>query len=308
MEFEPALQAAQEAYLGFVEQVVEFVEGALDHCHTAPVTTSCIRKDLLWQRPIHTHIAEMAVVNGIAVLAGILGWARMKRERGWPQADPKARGPLTSRVVDVAIAVLLIYFFAVQCWFKAYRNDGFVHFFGFEVHRALVWMVMPCHIWTLLAAWALLFNSRLMASLCVTLAWNTFLGSAFADFTDQVHWGEAPAFIVHHAFINVLPFYFATSFQLHRFTVGWLCWTSSLMTLWNMAVHMPLSYYSGYNINYHVHPPAHGLPNEVFGKDVNYKPKIILVLVLLSTMSHIIIGGAGLALRGLLEGKKKKEE
>ena len=312
------------------DRLTTFADESAHACWaSAPNNKSCIPLDRYWQRPAETHVVEFAVINGIALLAGIVGW-RMLQRRALPvrSGDYAGYKRPTSPPLRMVIAAVLQVCFVAQTWYKLQRNDGVITLqpllnllglqdagileAGWELPRGLVWMAMPCHAYTLLAMGALLsYNdvvvlqgsdaergaqeakanrvSNLLASLCVTFSWNTFLGSAFFDFSDQVHWTEPYTFVLHHGLLNVLSMYFARYFTIEPYTLAWMLWSSSLMTLFNMAYEVPLSYLSGYNVNYHIHPPTKGLPHKVFGPDPHYKPKIILILVLLSTSSLLIL-------------------
>eukprot|EP01060_Flectonema_neradi_P023042 TRINITY_DN31272_c0_g1_i1.p1 TRINITY_DN31272_c0_g1~~TRINITY_DN31272_c0_g1_i1.p1 ORF type:complete len:301 (+),score=18.02 TRINITY_DN31272_c0_g1_i1:30-905(+) len=250
--------------------------------------TSCIPASHYWQRPVEYHVAELVTINAIAVIIGVVGWVLLAREKPKKNTTGLLRLPAS---VEKSFSLFLFALFVIQVWYKLQRDTGIIDVAG--ISREVVWLSMPCHIYTLLASYALLRRDTMTATLCVTLSWNTFLGSAFADFSDQRHWTEPYVFIVHHMILNLLPLYFAVAFKIRSFTLGWFLWSTSLMTLWNMAIHTPLSYLSGYNVNYHIHPPIRGAPNRIFGTDVFYKPKIIIILMLLSTTSHFLFSGIG---------------
>eukprot|EP01063_Lacrimia_lanifica_P016068 TRINITY_DN22691_c0_g1_i1.p1 TRINITY_DN22691_c0_g1~~TRINITY_DN22691_c0_g1_i1.p1 ORF type:complete len:305 (+),score=84.75 TRINITY_DN22691_c0_g1_i1:57-971(+) len=288
--------------------LTEYAEGQSAVCRAAPNPHSCLTPERQWQRPAVNHVWEFAIVNGVAVLAGIVGWRMLKPTL----KNAEGRGPrlFGHWAGDALLAAILAACWVAQAWYKIQRNDGWVELgMGVTLPRGLFWMSMPCHAYTLLAILALLSSkpckAKLLASMCVTFSWNTFLGSAFADFSDQVHWTEPYTFIFHHGLLNVLPLYFAASFDFYRLTPAWLLWSSSVMTLFNMGLECPLSYVSGYNINYHIHPPTRGLPYRVFYPDVYYKPKIIAILVVLSTLSTVLIGAVGLQCRRCFVGAQK---
>ena len=277
-----------ETISSMLKEVAE--EGARDCWRDAleDPRSSCIPHSRYWQRPVENHVVELVIINASAVMMGFMGWKYLSNEK--PKAD-KSNELKLPRVLEKIIAVMLASLFFIQVWYKLQRSTGVIDTAG--ISREVVWMTMPCHIYTLLASYALFTHDSVIGTLCVTLSWNTFLGSAFADFSDQRHWSEPFVFILHHFLLNLTPLYFAVAFKIRNFTVGWFLWSSSLMTLWNMAVHTPLSYVSGYNVNYHIHPPTSGAPHRLFGPDVYYKPKIILILMLLSTVSHVLISGVG---------------
>jgi hypothetical protein len=213
-----------------------------------------------WYRSPQLHIVEFVVLHLFVLLCFRLShgyFAEVVTARR-PTVNPKS-------LLDQLLGVALVACYVAQIGLKGLRPNPLVQVF---------WMVMPCHLITLVWAYVLLSQGSKNYHFCVYLA--TMCGafhlgpvaaSALPDLSDHQYFIEGPLFYAHHALLVVMPFYYAARYGLLPLTPRFIAQATAIGSFMNFGPYTVLSYVTGLNINYNLHPP----PKLAKFTDVSYR-------------------------------------
>ncbi|KEG13919.1 TMEM164 family protein, partial [Trypanosoma grayi] len=244
--------------------------------------------ELFWYRPPKVHIFEFVVLHAFVCCCfyASRGYCR----QAWRQLQSAPRDRSTKSRVNQLLAVVLLVCWMCQVLFKATRPHPFVQ---------LGWLLMPCHLLTLLWAAVLMRGGReryelnvYLASLAADYHWGPTAAAASPDFGDHQYPIEGYVFVVHHALLLLLPFYFAARYELLPMTSKRLLHVTSVAVLVNVGPYTLYSYVSGLNLNYMLYPPPKLMHTFPF-TSVAYRFYVIVALIVLTVLFHFIISCCG---------------
>jgi len=208
-----------------------------------------IPPELFWYRRPGFHLFEYIVLCPL-----LLYWFRAFAV---PYIQKKVHAapcvPKPYFLLDFLMGFILALCWLIQFYFKATRPNPLVQ---------LVWLAVPCHMMTLTWAWVLLQPARaanyaycqFIASILSLSGWGPYSASAFPDWSDHQYWFERPMFYVHHFILLFLPHYWAWQHGIPPLTKPLLFTYLWAATTINFYIYTPLSYLSGINVNYNLHP------------------------------------------------------
>ena len=207
--------------------------------------------DLFWFRAPGFHVFESLLVLPLL-------WLLYRAVAGPYMrsvvSDQPRRGKPTS-ASDTALGGVFLACVVMQILVKGSRPNPCVQ---------LAWLVMPCHVFTTLWAFVLLSppsfknmaQCRLIASILSICSWGGVMASAFPDWSDHNLKIEGLLFFFQHGALLIAPHYWAAKHGLLPMSHG-LFWTYIFFGFGiNFYVYTPLSYLSGLNVNYNLHPHA----------------------------------------------------
>jgi hypothetical protein len=215
--------------------------------------------------------------------------------------DPFRRS-LPRSLLNKLFGYTLLLCFTSQVVLKAIRPQPLVQ---------LCWLTMPCHVITLVWVYILLQpkgngNYRLcvyLASVITGCHWGPVGAAASPDWSDHQYKIEGKIFVVHHGLLVLMPFYFAARYDLLPFTFKYVCHVTWVATLVNVCGYTLLSYVSGLNVNYHLHPPPKLMKLPMFDTPF-YRFYVIGILILLAIFFRMLVGGAAVAIRLIFQIRK----
>jgi hypothetical protein len=123
-------------------------------------------------------------------------------------------------------------------------------------------LLQPCHTLQALIIVTMLLGSRsrvavLLFNLYLGMFFSPFLGMVAADPSVYTQWMEYESWAVQHALLCLLPFFFIAT---RRFPVikslRFVVFAFTLEMFFHFAILLPLSIFSGFNLNYMMCPPA----------------------------------------------------
>ena len=250
------------------------------------------QENLFWYRPPWLHVVEFVVFHTFvyALRRQCKSYFRDAVERPPPREKPSSR-------LDQVLGLLYLACWVFQITLKALRPQPLIQ---------LCWMLMPCHLITLVWVYVLLSPPRLanmnllvyLASLCSAYHWGPTSAAAVPDWGDHQFVIEGYFFVLHHGLLLLTPVYFAARYGLLPFTWQFLAHATWVATLINVGPYTVLSYLSGLNINYHLYPPPRLMTQPVFAT-IYYRFIVVGLLVVATVVCYFCIDGAGYVLRGI---------
>lgn len=209
-------------------------------------------------------------------------------------ADAVLRKPPRAKAssnFESALGMFFLFCWVSQVIFKSLRPNAIIQ---------LMWILMPCHIFTLL--WAFIFLSNPSSgnyNLCVYLAsfmvachWGPVGGIIAPDWTDHQFKLENYVFVLHHTALALVPFYWAARYELLPLTkkfVFHVVWVASSVLL---GPHAIVAYVSGLNLMYNLYPPP-ALRRLALFDHQYYRFVVIAMLILLIFVCYGVIGAFG---------------
>lgn len=231
------------------------------------------RNEAFFQPP-KLHIVLLAAVLTFAIAWGRR--ARRYRTEAIARLATRGAGWSTKCPINTAIAYTLLACFAAQVYSKGSRPKPLVQ---------LGWLLMPCHMTTLV--WAYIFlrqrpehygNNCYIASLLVDWAYNPLGALLSPDKRDHQFPFEGTVFLLHHVLLALLPVYYAARYHTEALSgqhVMHLVWVSVLL---NYYVRTPIAFFLGLNLGYMLSPPpVAGLP-QLF-HSIYYRPAYTLLFI-----------------------------
>jgi hypothetical protein len=234
--------------------------------------------DKFWYRSPQLHIVEFVVFHLFVLLC-------FRLSRGYFAEVVTARRPTVNpkSLLDELLGVAMVACYVIQVTLKSLRPKPSVQLF---------WMVMPCHLITLTWAYVLLSKGSknyhfcvYLATLCGAFHWGPVSAAALPDWEDHRYFIEGPLFYAHHALLVVMPFYYAARYAILPLTPRFLAHVTAVATFINVGPYTVLSYATGLNINYHLHPP----PKVTKFMPESYRWTVIPGLILLTTMFMVLL-------------------
>eukprot|EP00033_Pygsuia_biforma_P000874 GCRY01001013.1.p1 GENE.GCRY01001013.1~~GCRY01001013.1.p1 ORF type:complete len:289 (+),score=35.12 GCRY01001013.1:117-983(+) len=205
-----------------------------------------VDKTLWWYRPPLLHAWEWVVWNMFIGSLFCLWLSCAKSGDGSKsKADRRQR-----TTFDIACGVLSVFFLIIQVVFKLQRGL-----------MDLVWMIMPCHLYTLTLAVVVLSKSKKWSNIILTymfvFVWAPLSALAFPDSSDFTHPAEVPVQKVHHFFIVLVPLYLVACgrYALVKNHLSMFTFSVASGCFLILDVHLAASYFSCLNINYQMSPP-----------------------------------------------------
>jgi hypothetical protein len=185
-------------------------------------------------------------------------------------------------LLDLFLGTVLFLCWLSQVVFKALRPSPIVQ---------MCWLVMPCHLITLLWCYVLLTKGQQNYRNCVYLAtlatvyhWGPASAAAFPDWNDHVFKvPEALVFMVHHGLLVAMPFYWALRYEFVPLTPRFVAHYTWIATFTNVGIYSAISYVSGLNVNYMLYPPPKVM-HWPFLNTVYYRYNVIGLLIVASVV------------------------
>ncbi|EAN98430.1 hypothetical protein C3747_204g39 [Trypanosoma cruzi] len=267
--------------------------------HTGQAWGPNAAEKLFWFRPPKVHVFEFVVLHVFVWCCFRASWGY--RSRAWRYTCRISRGKSTKSLLNKLLGVFFLLCWACQVLLKISRPHPFVQ---------IGWMLMPCHLFTLLWAAVLLRTGPsqypenvYLATLAADYHWGPTAALASPDWGDHQYKFESYFFMVHHGLLFIMPFYFAVRYDLLPMTRSHLLHATALATLVNIGFYTPYSYISGLNVNYMLYPPPKLMHVFPF-KYVAYRFYIIAFLIVLTSAFHAFISNFGKGARWLLSQGK----
>ncbi|RNF15293.1 TMEM164 family protein [Trypanosoma conorhini] len=258
---------------------------------------------LFWFQPPKVHILEFVVVH-------VFVWWCFRASAGYPARAWRrlrrvSRGKCQDSRLNMLLGLVLLLCWSFQVLLKALRPQPLVQ---------LGWLLMPCHLLTLLWVAVLLRTGPshyptnvYLATLAADYHWGPVAAMASPDWGDHRYKLEAPVFMVHHGLLLIMPCYFAARYELLPLTTSHLLHVTAVATLVNIGFYTPYAYISGLNLNYMLYPPPKLMRVFPF-TSVAYRFYVIAILIALTAMFHVVIAGFGEGVRWLLSLGKRRHQ
>ncbi|KAH9600693.1 Transmembrane protein 164 [Trypanosoma melophagium] len=256
---------------------------------------------LFWFRSPKVHIFEFVVLHIFILFCFRASWGYFSKmckseRRG------VSRGRSTKSGINNFIGIFFLFLWVLQVLFKSLRPQPFVQ---------LGWLLMPCHLITLIWAFVFLRQKESQYALNVYLAtlaadyhWGPTAASLVPDFGDHQYRIENYFFVLHHGLLLIMPFYFSARYELLPMNLKHLLHVTGVATLVNIGPYTLFSYVSGLNLNYMLYPPPKLWGIFPFTSKA-YRFYIIAILIGFTVAFHVFISETGGGIKWILSRVRK---
>lgn len=255
-------------------------------------TTGISGPDVIWFRPAELMVVELVLMN-------LLYFLVLRRLRNWKMPSLPIPKRLDPSIFEAICGLILVACAICQVFFKILRPSPLLQ---------VLWLVMPCHLHTYAWIYVLLTTTspsafsrrRLVVSVLLGCHWAPASG-VFPDFSDQRIWLEPYVFILQHALLILLPYYWAVRYGVLPLSVPLVARTWSVAFFQHFMLFPVVSCLSGLNMNYFFRGPPHSLDLWPF-TTIYFRFKTTLVLMILT----FVFSGLGLALQTATRTLRRK--
>ena len=256
-----------------------------------------------WFQPPKVHLGLFVVV--MLFCAFLHSRSRGFKSRITAQLARKGVGRSTKCPINTLIAYTLMVCLCAQVYVKGSRPKPLVQ---------LAWLLMPCHIFTVVWIYIFLHDTTAkygrncyLATLMVDWLWAPVGAALQPDWGDHRFFWEGYIFFIHHGLLLLLPFYYAARYD----TVG-LSWPHVFHLTWvptfvNFAFFAPYALFIGLNVNYQLAPPPLGSKAPAVLRGVLFRPYFVFAFVALSVLSNIVTRAVGKLLRAVFAAPQRAE-
>jgi len=197
-----------------------------------------------WFLTPNHHLMEGLLTNLLLILMVIRTWPPkgVKPSQWWPRNDGK-RTPL-----DWFLLIATICSLSMVVYHKS--QEGRLWF-----------LLQPCHTLQALMIVTMMLGSQsrlavLLFNLYLNMFFSPFLGMVAADLSVYSQWMELESWAVQHALLCLLPFFFIATRRFPVINSGrFMVFAFTLEMFFHFGVLLPLSIFSGFNLNYMMCPP-----------------------------------------------------
>lgn len=233
--------------------------------------------ELLWFRPPELHVVESIFFVTMTYLLFRLSRKSVARQKA--ALVFKERKP---NWLDKTFAVIFCLCWVTQLVFKAMRPSPFIQ---------MCWLLMPCHLITL--TWPILLWRKMssrdaihIATLLASVGWGPCSAAAFPDWSDHQFRLEGKVFVVHHAMLCLMPFYFAARFGLMRPSIALVMQSVGVSAFVNTILYAVVGNFTGLNLNYQIYPPKVFLASRTILATPYYRIPTVSGLAVLTVFFH----------------------
>lgn len=248
-----------------------------------------------WFQPPKVHVGLFVVM--IAFCAVLHRYSRGFKSKAIAQLAAKGVGRSVRCPINTLIAFILTVCFCAQVYTKGSRPKPLVQ---------LAWLLMPCHIFTLVWVYIFVHDSPqhygrncYLASLMMDWLWAPIGAAVQPDWGDHRHFWEGYMFFVHHGLLLALPFYYAARYDTLRLSWPHLLHLTWVPTFVNFAFFGPYGLFIGLNVNYQLAPPPLGSAAPAVLRTVLFRPAFVAAFVVLSVLSNVVTRLGAVLLRGV---------
>ena len=210
-------------------------------------------EDYWFKRPI-VHIIEFVA---FMLFVGILHWCTNDYIKRFVLQKKTPRNRLRDSFLDKFLGVVFVALFISQAFFKLSRPLPAIQVW---------WLIMPCHLFTIGWSYCLLSRKKgkernrnlsiYLASVMAACQWGPIAAALFPDWGDHQYPIEGTIFVIHHALLIGMPFYWAARYELLPANEEFFIHVTALATFVNIFFYAIVSYITGLNMNYMLAPPG----------------------------------------------------
>ncbi|ORC88203.1 uncharacterized protein TM35_000182600 [Trypanosoma theileri] len=258
---------------------------------------------LFWYRSPKVHIFEFLVLHLFVFFCFRASRGYFTNITKYEGRGEVSRGRSTKGRLNKLLGIIFLFLWVLQLIFKALRPTPFVQ---------MGWLLMPCHLITLIWAFVLLRQKESEYALNVYLAtlaadyhWGPAAASLVPDFGDHQYRIESYFFVFHHGLLLIMPFYFSARYELLPMNLKHLLHVTAVAVVVNICLYTLISYISGLNVNYMLYPPPKLWGVFPFTSKA-YRFYIIAILMGCTVVFHVIISKSGDIIKWILSRGRKR--